>query len=821
MRRWRKFKISFRSIMQKSRKPALGTVSLFLSLIVTPILGLTCLMVETIRYQDVIEELTEISDISALSTLAHYDEFLKARFGLLATSQEEDISSLYTDYFNKNSKMIGKDFNLVSSDVEGAYSLRDIQVMRQQILEYCEICSAVEIALNGLGVSDLFDQLMEALKLDEITKYSNGLSSTASLAKNIADLINDIKTVVTMTGENGSYTKAKNEYEAAYTSFESSLQSYISALNNSTAEGDAIYQDVNVVNAWNSFAVDDIAYTSPRTNYINKINNLASQVNELKGKVIDISVKSAGILEDIKGIREATKDEDDSPTRYDYVLEVGALVEPLITYKTNSEYDKQCQKSYAGLIKIRDSVNGISMKSYNHGSSTTSIGTDYYFYVPGVLSDTINAIFSETLAKLEAMATGEQNDMSSGLMNLVSSLCNIQGACNPQLNAIVGDPMNPNGFDENAFASAVGTVAIVGLVDAVRRFTMPESIVDVLLGLVELIGSIIALIVAITGWAEAFLVNIARIVKTGIDGELGNAFLLCGYAAYNFPNRTNYKDDITFTGYDFKQEMFQNVLGGDPTNPSFSDNLAAMEDLLAVKTESPTKPSFMGAEAEYLLCGYQNELQNQCGAFYNVMMLRMLLDFIPILTNSEVRTEASGAGPYAWIIYILIIVAEPIFDTFILVNGGKEPLIKTDIYLTPSGAPKLAEDIISFCSMMENIKNLSDTAEELNSGKPKVPKADGDDKSLKLLNCSYTEHLWILFFLSLDTNVLMNRIQNVVNYESNAYYAHHEKPFELGNANTYIHSNIKYTINPMFDFSSMTDSTIIDKTISSDRYIGY
>ena len=175
--------------------------------------------------------------------------------------------------------------------------------MRQQILEYCEICSAVEIALNGLGVSDLFDQLMEALKLDEITKYSNGLSSTASLAKNIADLINDIKTVVTMTGENGSYTKAKNEYEAAYTSFESSLQSYISALNNSTAEGDAIYQDVNVVNAWNSFAVDDIAYTSPRTNYINKINNLASQVNELKGKVIDISVKSAGILEDIKGYK--------------------------------------------------------------------------------------------------------------------------------------------------------------------------------------------------------------------------------------------------------------------------------------------------------------------------------------------------------------------------------------------------------------------------------------------------------------------------------------------------------------------------------------
>ena len=820
MRRWRKFKISFRSIMQKSRKPALGTISLFLSLVVTPILGLTCLMVETIRYQDVIEELTEISDISSLSTLAHYDEFLKDRFGLLATSQEDDISSLYTDYFNKNSKMIGKDFNLVSSDVEGAYSLSDIKVMRQQILEYCEISSAVEIALNGLGISDLFEQLMEAMNLDKITKFSDGLNSTASLAKDIADLINDIKTVITMTGENGSYTKAKNEYNDAYNSFESSLQSYISALNNSTAEGDAIYQDESVVYAWNSFAVDDIYYTSPRTNYANKINNYASQVTELKGKVIGISQKSAAILEDIKKINESCKDDDSAATKYDYVLEVGSLVEPLITYNTDSVYDKTCQESYSKLIAVKNKVNGITMKSYNHGSSTTNAGAEYYYAVPGTLADIGNS-FAETLVNLENMATGEQNDMSAGLLDLVSSLCNIQGACNPQLNAIVGDPMNPNGFDENAFATAVGTVAIVGLVDAVRRFTMPESIVDVLLGLVELIGSIVALILAITAWASAFLLNIARLVGTGIDGELGNAFLLCGYAAYNFPNRTNYKEEITFTGYDFKQEMFQNVLGGDPTNPSFSDNLAAMKDLLAVKTESPTKPSFMGAEAEYLLCGYQNELQNQCGAFYNVMMLRMLLDFIPILLDSEVKTEASGAGPYAWIIYILIIVAEPIFDTFILVNGGKEPLIKTDIYLTPSGAPKLAEDIISFCSMMENIKSLSDTAEELNSGKPKVPKADGDDKSLKLLNCSYTEHLWLLLFLSLDTDVLMNRIQNVVNYESNAYYAHHEKPFELGNANTYIHSNIKYTINPMFDFSSMTDSTIINKTISSDRYIGY
>ena len=103
MRRWNKYKLFVKSAYNKSKRGIKGSISLFLAIIVTPLLGLTCLMVESIRYQDVIEEINEISDTSALSTLANYDKFLKARFGFLAISQDSEVNEIYDNYFANNS----------------------------------------------------------------------------------------------------------------------------------------------------------------------------------------------------------------------------------------------------------------------------------------------------------------------------------------------------------------------------------------------------------------------------------------------------------------------------------------------------------------------------------------------------------------------------------------------------------------------------------------------------------------------------------------------------------------------------------------------
>ena len=823
MRRWNKYKLFVKSAYNKSKRGIKGSISLFLAIIVTPLLGLTCLMVESIRYQDVIEEINEISDTSALSTLANYDKFLKARFGFLAISQDSEVNEIYDNYFAKNSQLISNDFTLASTDVTGEYSLAEIKIMKQQILEYSEFCSAFEIAYNGLGVADLFNQLMQALKIDDLTKYSSGLSSSANLAKDIANIIKDIKDVITMTGKDGSYTKALNDYKDSYKSFDEDLQDYIKALNASSAEGSAIYDDESVDTAWKEFADDDYnwPYTSSKTDFYNKTNALATQVDSLGKKVTKIDTDAGKILKDIENLRKATTETGAASTNFDFVLSVGDNLKPIIDYISNSNYLTKNENSYAALIACRGKITGLTKSSYNHSSSYTDAGAEYYYAVPSALADIGNS-FIETVATLEGMAGGEQSENELGLIDLVKSLCDIQGACDSNLDAVVGPAKNNPSFGFNDASTLLGTSAVVTFLDAISKFTMPDNIIDLLLGLVELVAAIAELILAITTWATAFLVNIARIVKSGIDGELGNNFLLTGYAAYNFTNRTNYKSPTTFTQYDYYNEIYRNVLHGSTTNATLSDDIKALKGILKEAyndgADKEKSPCFKGAEVEYMLCGYKSEKVNQCGAFYNLMMLRMLLDFIPILCDSEVKTEASSAGPYAWIIYILIIVCEPIFDTFILVNGGEQYLIKKTIYLTPSGTAQLGKDLVKAIGPANALKGALDTYESKTSGKGS-PKKDWEYHGLFL--CKYTEHMWLLLFLSTDADVLMQRMQNLVVYESTAYYTHHEKEFDIDKTYTYVHSTVNYTINPMFDFSSLTDSSFSDSTIKSDRYIGY
>lgn len=821
MKRWSKCKLLFKSAYNKSKRGIKGSISLFLALIVTPLLGLTCLLVESIRYQDVIEEINEISDLSSLSTLANYDKFLKDRFALLAVSQETEVNALYDNYFAKNSQLIANDFTLASTDVEGAYALAEIQIMRQQILEYCEISSAVEIAFKGLGLDDLFEQLEEILNLDKIKNFSDGLSASADIAQSVADLIDAIKEIVEMTGSDGSYTKAVEAYEEAYGDFSTDLEGYISALND--CDADDIYNDSSVVSAWNTLTEDGIIDKSSRTDYKDACGDLAEQVESLRSKVTTVSGTANDILSSVGELRDATREDGAASTNFDIVLDIAEALKPFTDFVRDSAFADTTNQTVQDLNEAKRDVNNIVMATYNHSSTATNAADQYYVEIPDAL-DTLGSTITNVYNNLESYAEGDAgtNSFSDGLVNIVSSICDLKGAVDPNLNAIVVDPLNPLDFGANDFSNCVGTAAIVGFLDAIERFTHPDNIFDLLIGLVELIGSIVALIVAITSWATVFIYNIVRIISDGIDGELGNNFLMCGYAVYNFPNRTNYnKDDaITFTGYDFYNEMYRGVMGGSASPMDPESKIDELSSLLgeAVRGEPGTDPTFKGAEVEYLLCGYSNEKLNQAGAFYNLLMLRMLLDFIPILLDSEVKEEASAAGPYAWIIYILIIIVEPLFDTFILVNGGDQYLYKHFIYLTPSGVEKLVEDVIAVCGAASAIKDLADDAKSLSTGEGS-PSSDYEFEGL--FKCSYTEHMWLLLFLSTDADSLMDRVQNLVCYESTAYYQYHAEEFDFNKTYTYVHSTVNYNINPMFDFSSMTETGIIDQTIKSDRYTGY
>lgn len=151
--------------------------------------------------------------------------------------------------------------------------------------------------------------------------------------------------------------------------------------------------------------------------------------------------------------------------------------------------------------------------------------------------------------------------------------------------------------------------------------------------------------------------------------------LISGYLTSITPCRTTFQQGSKLT-----QTSSSAVLPGDSAEP---DNGIC----------------FRGAETEYLLFGTSSEKTNQKLAFSIVYMFRMVMDIIPIAVNPEVQTFVAGVfslpvvgAPLALIAIVIIGLAEPLIDTLLLVYGQDVPLIKTTVYLTPSGLVYLTKD---------------------------------------------------------------------------------------------------------------------------------
>ena len=97
-----------KNFLNKYINGARGAVSLLLVLTMSPLLSISLVLVESARYQDAIESMQEIIDISSFSALANYDSYLDERFGLLTISQDLDIDDSFNQYLEKNVNALGK-----------------------------------------------------------------------------------------------------------------------------------------------------------------------------------------------------------------------------------------------------------------------------------------------------------------------------------------------------------------------------------------------------------------------------------------------------------------------------------------------------------------------------------------------------------------------------------------------------------------------------------------------------------------------------------------------------------------------------------------
>lgn len=859
MRKINNYKQIFASLLLNTRKYVKGSISLFLALIVTPLLGMTLLMVESIRYQDVIEEMIEISDLSSFATLANYDPFLKERFGLLAVSQDEKLKAFYERYFSENRKLIDNDVFVEKVLVEGKYSFEDLDILEQQLIDYTEFSSIFESFFEGLDISEILKNINKACDAEDLNRLGKELTLSAKISKNIATAYSTVDEAITFINE--EYNPALEDYKDAYDDFEESLNAYIEVLNEYDEDDKDIYKKDDVKKAWDALTS---TADSPQRKYKKACHDLAGKIKDLDDKVAKVLKALEDASNDMEKLtKELDSDTDGGLAGFNFPVSVANAIIPMAGKIQAKDFDNYAKKTREKLKAMETAVWKMKMKDFDYDSSTDDTKDDWYVEVPDNITDVVTAL-KDFKSTFDEITIDDQLEYAKDLINLVTSLADMPGIVEGNLYAVIKSEKNEDPFSfesvynpklaaeqlvdlvekdgiegifkqDNNLANAYGIIAIAQFLEVVRRTTFPKNPFEVLLVEIELTISTTALVVAFTLWVTNILVNQVLFTydffteKAGKLDEAYKHYLLAAYGAYNFPNRTNYMKKLKFTDYNYGKKMYNEVCGRTLTNPGLFDYIEAGNSFNVVQMlinaclgngffPKSNSDTFYGAESEYLLIGWKNEVYNQCGAFYNILMLRMLVNLIPLLTDKDVRDEAKCAGAYAWIIYILVLLGDSMLDTFILSNGGKVSFIKQKCYLTKEGAKELWKDLSETSDLAKSIR---DVMGKYDSWKGTAKKPDDSKGSWWAPKADYSFHMFILLLLCTHYEDLLERMQNVVINESVAYYKYQCQDFKFSNTYTYVYSDITYKINPMFDFSSLTDNPIVSESIELKRYIGY
>lgn len=800
----KRIKVSFHKYINGTK----GAVSLLLALIMSPLLSIALLLVESSRYQDAAQLTGEIVDCSVFSTLADYDSYLDERFGLLSISQECDINSVFADYLDENVSALGKSISINSHSATGEYALSDTDILKQQLLEYSEISVAAEVVTEGIDLDELLSKLEKALDMTELKEEVEAVNAGVDLAAEIEKLLEGITDA--KNHYDSKYAPALSAYKESYNDFEEKADDLITALKAAEADLEedeeyaTIYEEQDVIDAIKELkkARDDYksnasTLKSELSTLKGYINTVVSAVNNLPSKLQDFEDKSS----------ESTVAGDCTTSTYEWLEIVADQITTTLNATIGADFndkvdgemralDSQISKlGYIGDKTITSSWNTAKVKSQYGCVSIVSVSTSFSTQMGSLIS-----VLNEK-AKVDDDASAQMGD----LLDIVGDLLGIAGLYDSNLNSVVSTSYLHINTSMSVSAS-MSMQSLTDLVNACETFTDGIKSLDIIKAvkaLGTLLKAVAEFLVSIIAWVAETLVNLVMYIASG-PTEWYNSLLLYGYGAYNLPNRTNYNSGETVTGYSYKK-IYQ-LAGGRNRAASITGSL---KDLSNIGNTTGSDQMFKGAEAEYVLVGSTSELQNQSVAFFDLYLFRLVLDLFPVLKNSQVSSIAALAGPGAWVVKLAIALAEPMLDTIILVNGGKEFLFKDTVYLSYSGFVILQNDLVGITSISGSLQDKIKDTIKAHNGTP-------DEKGF--CDASYTEHMLLLMLLSVNQQTFLQRTQNLIQMEAATNYKS-EYVFDLDKTYSYVYTDISYTLNPMLNIDSLTNNGLF--TVNSKKYSGY
>lgn len=219
---------------------------------------------------------------------------------------------------------------------------------------------------------------------------------------------------------------------------------------------------------------------------------------------------------------------------------------------------------------------------------------------------------------------------------------------------------------------------------------------------------------------------------------------------------------------------------------------------------------FVTAEVEYLVNGSPSEKENQQNIFWFILIIRLLMNTVQIITDSNIAGVASGAGPFAPLVYIVWIVAETYIDTSLLTETtAKIPLVKSHIMLSLEGLANLVAATINASTGLTLGKNPAETVDTIKETMGDIINEVYEDDILKM---NYEDFMWVrLSFVGNKTK--LRRIADLIQMNMKQT----DEGFKLAETYTYLRVELEGDYNTILPTFNLVDGG----RIGSLKYVGY
>lgn len=868
-----------------------GAISILLACLMMPFITLAGVLLEASRYKSAMRGVDQTIGNSAYSALSSYDSYILERFGLLSVKQSsddvsEDLTNSVSSYLGQQYTTDMRSVDLNSTQVTGVYPLSDVEVLKQQIQNSSCVMAPIKGVMEGLDLDSLIKQIENSLDFLKILEQFTAGVSLLDKEVTLLESLEDAKDQMEQVAED------ETAYDSAFTSWQTAVQDLIDHLNTDRPDPE---EDEDGAKNWdnkasrlcNTAETARSTYQTKAATLYGSLDTLQTNINSaltanasFQTQMVSFASKSASAYIDAE-VDENDCDEikifSENMITLEGSLESGAkALNSSFTTVTTGFSTEKLRKAVEDLLAIKNAVASYQTSAVSKNSSKPASRDYHYADLKGLTDpDAIDELLKNSQKEAEDSGWA---DLLLSMVEIFNALVKSETFADAELNVL----LDLNYYEESmgglpSYTSYNGSIfnpyEVLDEQRAMEYLKMIDPDYDEEdpfgLNANSLSSQLKTLIESIKNWlgdvedlkeADWFLekckaalevfngmLTVCRNIVTLFTTVIKNIqqaqyerTLLFTYLAYTLPNRTNFETGTSLNGFSFAKISRPAAQTG--------SNVPVFGDILAATSGGDKNYSFRGAELEYIIWGNSYERNNQVLHFWLIYLLRLLLDLPFVLSNSEVlqMEEAVMAVPYvgpilAILLGVTIAFAEPMLDTYILVNGSDVTIIKDKIFLTPSGIPDLLTSMVSMKLTKATKKTITTklsgafdvdideppaTAAPSTDQKPLIDMSKWADELLKL---DYTQHTLFLMLIFGSEETYLTRLADLIQCEmtmrnqqkasvSQQVSGEYTK-FDINQAYTAVRVQVDGTMNQLLPVMTFSENGVSD--FSRVLYRGY